>query len=159
MKTKYTIGEDKKTLIAERSFSAPVAKVWQAWTTQEMLEKWWAPLPYKAITKSFDFKEGGEWHYYMQGPEGDIHWCLEEYETIEPEKLFTARDHFCDEQKNINSELPSNHWPVEFSEVDGVTTVLVTTTYASEKDLETVSQMGMKEGFDMGLNQLEALLV
>jgi Activator of Hsp90 ATPase homolog 1-like protein len=59
MKTIYTIGEDKKTLIAERSFTAPLEKVWLAWTDSDLLEKWWAPAPWMARTKSFEFKEGG----------------------------------------------------------------------------------------------------
>ncbi len=46
MKTIYSIGEDQKTLITERSIAAPLEKVWQAWTTDSKLEKWWAPLPY-----------------------------------------------------------------------------------------------------------------
>lgn len=158
MKTKYTIGEDKKTLVSERSFNAPLSKVWEAWTNADILDKWWGPAPYKAVTKSFDFREGGDWHYYMQGPEGDIHWCLEEYLTIVPEVQFTALDHFCDEHKKINPELPSNRWLVEFKEADGITTVQVTNSYDSEKDLQTVVDMGMKEGFDQGLSQLEALL-
>ncbi len=158
MKTIYSIGEDQKTLTAERSIEAPLEKVWQAWTTASELEKWWAPLPYQAVTKAFNFSEGGEWHYCMRGPEGAVHWCLNKYLIITPLASFTAIDCFCDEEKNINEAMPSNHWDVQFDTEGKLTKILVTTSYATPKDLETIISMGMKEGFNQGLDQLEALL-
>lgn len=159
MKTDYSIGEDKKTLIAKRSFAANLSKVWQAWTDSDMLDRWWGPKPYNAVTHSFSFTEGGEWRYTMEGPEGDAHYCINRYLTIKPEQEFTAEDLFTNEAWEVNLELPASHWKVEFSHTDGVTHVCVTTTYATATDLETVTNMGMKEGFDTGLSQLEALLV
>ncbi len=85
MKTKYTVLPESNQLIAERSFAAPKSKVWKYYTTAELLDKWWGPEPYKAVTKSFDFSEGGHWHYVMQGPEGDAHFCINNYKTIDPE--------------------------------------------------------------------------
>ncbi len=158
MKTLYTISDDKKTLVAERSFTAPLEKVWQAWTDHTILETWWAPAPWKARTKSFSFTENGHWHYYMEGPEGEKHWCLNTYLLIVPLASFTAVDSFCDENQVIDPILPSSHWDIQFDMEGDVTTVIVTTTYASEKDLQTVVEMGMKEGFNQGLDQLETLL-
>lgn len=159
MKTNYSIGEDKKTLIAQRSFNAELGKVWHAWTDSDMLDKWWGPKPYDAITHSFSFTEGGEWRYVMKGPEGDAHHCINKYLTINPEVAFTAEDLFANEDWSTKTDLPTSHWKVDFMHEDGMTTVTVTTTYNSPEELETVTKMGMKEGFDMGLNQLEALLV
>ena len=159
MKTTYTIGENQKTLIAERSIEAPLEKVWHAWTTDSELDKWWAPLPYQSVTKAFTFAEGGEWHYCMRSPEGDEHWCLNTYLIITPLASFTAIDCFCDEAKNINESMPSSHSDVQFDTEGNLTKILVTTTYATPKDLQTVIDMGMKEGFNQGLDQLEALLV
>ena len=158
MKTIYTISNDKKTLIAERSFTAPLEKVWRAWTDNTMLEKWWAPAPWQAHTKSFDFSEGGAWHYFMEGPAGEKQYCLNKYLIIVPLASFTAIDYFCGEDGTINEELPSSHWDLQFDIEGEVTKVIVTTTYASEKDLQTVIEMGMKEGFNQGLDQLETLL-
>jgi len=158
MKTDYSIGEDGKTLIAKRSFNADLEKVWQAWTDAEMLDKWWGPKPYDAVTQSFSFTEGGEWRYIMKGPEGDAHHCINKYLTIELQKEFTAEDIFANEDWSVNTELPTSHWRVEFMYEDGRTNVVVTNTYDSAEALETVTKMGMKEGFNTGLDQLEALL-
>lgn len=158
MKTIYTEVPEKNQLIAERSFKAPKSKVWQCYTTAELLDKWWGPEPYKAVTHSFDFREGGHWHYVMQGPEGDKHYCINEYKTIDPENSFTAYDAFANEDWTVNKALPGSDWEITFTEVGDTTHVRVITTYQSAEDLATVVKMGMKEGFDTGLNQLEALL-
>ncbi len=158
MKTKYTVLPESNQLIAERSFSAPKSKVWQYYTTAELLDLWWGPLPYKAVTKSFDFREGGHWHYVMQGPEGDAHYCVNNYKTITPEESFTAFDGFAHEDWSINRTLPGSDWEVTFTENGDVTEVKVVLTCADEKELSTLIEMGMKEGFNQGLDQLEALL-
>lgn len=158
MKTMYSIEGAGNILVAERVFEAPLSAVWNAWTNVSVLERWWAPAPYKAVTASYSFAENGVWHYYMAGPEGDKHWCLNTYRSIEPEVQFTAEDAFCDENQQINDTLPISMWLVEFKVEGKETRVTVTATYESATALEQIMAMGMKEGFDMGLNQLEVLL-
>jgi PhnB protein len=157
-KTHYTVNEAGNVLTSERSFNAPREKVWTAWTTKEALEQWWAPKPWRAGTKSFEFREGGHWHYYMAGPEGEIEWCFMDYLTITPEEAFTATDFFCDEEGTPRPEMPSNKWNVHFFDEEGGTKIIVTTTYDTPEGLQTVIDMGMKEGFAMALQNLEELL-
>jgi uncharacterized protein YndB with AHSA1/START domain len=158
MKTKYTVLPEENTLTAERSFAAPKSKVWAYYTTSELLDKWWGPEPYKAITKSFDFKEGGHWQYIMQGPEGDVHYCVNHYKDIVPEESFAATDVFANEDWSVKTDMPGSSWVVTFTENGDLTDVKVVIVTGSRAELETLEQMGMKEGFDQGLSQLEALL-
>src|SRR5687767_119217 len=88
------IGERKMTIV--REFNAPLEDVWNAWTDSSILDLWWAPKPWKAVTKKMDFREGGFWLYCMEGPDGTQTWAREDYETIVPHKRFTAYDSFCD---------------------------------------------------------------
>jgi uncharacterized protein YndB with AHSA1/START domain len=158
MKTIYTHNEEALQVTATRSFAAPRAKVWSYFTTSELLDQWWAPAPYIVKTKSFDFREGGHWHYAMQGPEGDVHWCMELYHTIAHEERFTATDAFCDETGVTNPDLPTNNWDVSFLEEGEVTQVVVVMQFKTEVDMKTLIEMGFEEGFNMGLDQLTALL-
>lgn len=158
MKTTYTHKPESLQIIAERTFSAEKAKGWKFWTEAELLDLWWGPEPYKAVTKSFDFREGGHWHYYMKGPEGDVHWCMVHYHTIAPLESFTATDEFSDEEGNSDTSLPSNNWHVQFSEAAGVTTATVEITFQNEEDMKKLVSMGFQEGFNIGLDQLEKLL-
>lgn len=159
MKTQYTIIEDKNQLVAERSFAAPKSKVWQYYTNAELLEQWWAPAPYKAVTKSFDFSEGGHWHYIMQGVDAaDAHYCINNYKTINPEESFTAFDGFANEDWSVKTDMPGSDWEVTFVENGGVTEMKMVLTCDSPEGLNTLIEMGMKEGFNQGLDQLEVLL-
>jgi uncharacterized protein YndB with AHSA1/START domain len=49
-------------------------------------------------------------------------------------------------------------WEAHFNEVDGRTLVRVLLHFASVQDLEQIVAMGFKEGFAMGLDQLDELL-
>jgi uncharacterized protein YndB with AHSA1/START domain len=158
MKTKYTVSLETNQLIAERSFAASRSNVWQYYTTAELLDQWWAPAPYKAITKSFDFREGGHWHYVMQGPEGDAHYCINSYKTIKPEESFTAFDGFAHEDWSVNTDMPGSDWEVTFMENGDMTDMRMVLTCGTPEELNTLIEMGMKEGYNQGLDQLEALL-
>ncbi|MFM2381518.1 MAG: hypothetical protein RLZZ76_285 [Candidatus Parcubacteria bacterium] len=158
MKTKYTVLAETNQLIAERSFKAEKSKVWKYYTTAELLDLWWGPAPYKAITKSFDFSEGGHWHYVMQGPEGDAHYCVNNYKTINPEDSFSCFDGFANEDWSVKTDMPDSDWEVTFTQNGDMTDVKVVLTCQSAEGLNTLIEMGMKEGFNQGLDQLETLL-
>ncbi len=157
-KTIFTKDFENKRVIVEREFNAQKSKVWHAWTTATELEKWWAPKQWQAVTKSFEFREGGHWLYYMAGPNGEKEWCWVAYQSIDAEQSFSAEDAFCDEEGNLKTNLPITHWRNEFEDMGGRTKVTVTATFASAADLQTLVDMGFEEGFTMGLNQLDAMI-
>ena len=156
--TKISRDTAYKTISFTRSFAAPRSKVWQAWTTRELLEKWSAPKPWVTVTKTFDFSEGGQWLYYMESPEGEKVWSLTSFDTIDPENSYTALDAFCDEAGNESSEIGTMHWKHEFIDNGEVTEVYSTITFGSDEDMNAVIGMGFEDGFQMGLDNLEELL-
>ncbi len=156
--TIYSKDATNKKLSVEREFDAPVDQVWKAWTESNLLDQWWAPKPWKAVTKSMDFRDGGVWLYYMQGPEGERHYCRVDYHTIVANKSFTGIDAFCDENGNPSTEAPSMHWNVVFTPSGNGTKVSVEVTFKSEEDMETIIKMGFKEGFAAAHDNLDELL-
>ncbi|MDX1470817.1 MAG: SRPBCC domain-containing protein [Flavobacteriaceae bacterium] len=155
----FTVDKENKRIHVAREFAADLKLVWNAWITPELLEKWWAPKPWVVETKSMVFTEGGHWLYAMVSPEGEKHWSHVSYINIEDEKSFTAKDGFSDEHGTINPHFPQNVWEHHFSTNDGHTLVNIQLTFDSLEDLEKLIEMGFKEGFSMGLNQLDDLLV
>lgn len=141
-----------------REFAAPVEQVWEAWTKPELLEQWWAPKPWKAVSKSMDFREGGRWLYCMTGPEGEKHWSIATYEKIIPNKHYEGLDAFCDEDGNINPEMPRMQWSVDFNAVPDGTRVDVEITFSSREDLEKIVEMGFEEGFAAAHGNLDEIL-
>lgn len=156
--TTYTADNDKKSITVERTFDAPLTMVWKAWTESTILDQWWAPKPWKANTQSMNFTEGGAWRYYMQGPEGERHYCKCDYREIQREQYYSGVDCFCDEQGNRNMDMPSTIWHVAFAASGNTTMVTVTLSCESVEALETLVKMGFKEGFAMAHQNLDAYL-
>lgn len=154
----FSVNKENKTIHVTREFAANLELVWQAWTTAELLDHWWAPKPYRNKTKSLDFKKGGTWHYAMISPENETHWCRFDYQDIDAQKSFSGLDAFCDENGNINTDFSRMLWHNIFSETSGRTMVNITITVDTFETLEKIMAMGFKEGFTMGLNQLDELL-
>ncbi len=163
--TQFTVGNDKKTLIVERTFNAPKSKVWKAYTTREMLAQWWGPRGWETIIKHLEFKDGGSWHYGMKCVDenqkewfGMTSWGKFTYANIRPEESFEYTDIFCDEQGDPIPNMPSSHSELTLVEHDGKTTVTTKVTYASEEALAQVLEMGMEEGLTQTLDKLEEVV-
>jgi len=141
-----------------RDFEAPIEKVWKAWTDPVLLDKWWAPKPWKAVTKTMDFRAGGLWLYYMAGPEGEKMYNRADFITVEPGVGFTSDCRFCDEDGNADPNFPVMHWNVIFKGTPTGTHVDVTLSFDDDAGFEKILKMGFEGGFTMGLNNLDELL-
>lgn len=154
----FSVNQENKTITITREFAAGVALVWKAWTTPELLDQWWGPQPWRAETKSMDFTVGGYWLYAMVSPEGDRHYAKSTFTAIDVEKSFSATVAFSDENGTVNNDFPQGLWDNNFAGNNGHTTVTIVKTFDKLEDLEQNIAMGFKEGFTIGLNQLEQLL-
>lgn len=155
----FSVDKDTNKIKVIREFSAPVSRVWDAWTTQELLEQWWAPKPWKVETREFDFREGGKWIYAMVGPEGDKHWARTDFQTVKTLISFIILDAFINEKGNKNTNLPESTWTVEFSETTAnKALVSMEIEYEETSDLEKILDMGFIEGLTASLQNLDELL-
>ena len=69
-------------------FNAPREKVWQAWTEQEHLRKWFGPNGSTMLHATVDLRVGGMFHYCMSHPNGSEMWGRWVFRTIQrPDKL------------------------------------------------------------------------
>jgi PhnB protein len=154
----FSVNKDQNLIHVQREFAAELDLVWDAWTKPELLDQWWAPKPFRARTKSMDFREGGSWLYAMVSPENVEHWCRADYKKIDVKKSFSALDGFCDGDGTINMDFPRSNWTNVFTAGAATTTVNITVKYNSLADLEKIISMGMKEGFTMALENLDQYL-
>lgn len=164
-KVKVTKDLENNTLIIERTFNAPIDKLWKAYADKEWFEKWWGPEGWQTTVKEFDFSVGGKLHYGMKCVDenqgewfGQESWGLMQFEAVDEPNSFTAKDNFADEAGNINEQLPTQRFKVEFVEADGQTTLISRSITDSPEQLEALVKMGMVEGFSSQLNKLETLL-
>jgi len=151
----FSVNKENKTITVKREFDAELPLVWDAYTKSEILDLWWAPKPWKARTKTMDFREGGHWHYAMVGPEGEEHWAWADYKNIQFQKRFTGRDAFTDAEGKVNKVLPQSTWDVTFSNKGAITLVEFLISYDDVAQLEATIQMGFKEGLSMAMEGLD----
>lgn len=154
----FTVDKSTNTVLVNREFAAELPLVWDAFTKQEILDQWWAPLPWVSKTKKMDFKVGGQRFYAMVSPEGQEHYSIEHYTAINPKTNLQWASSFADKDENINAEFPTSNWELNFTEHDGTTKVSIAIKHKTLADIEMHIQMGFKEGFTMTLNDLENLL-
>jgi len=153
----FTVDKTTKTVFINREFAAGLSLVWDAFTKQEILDQWWAPKPWASKTKYMDFKVGGKRFFAMLSPEGQERWLIQKYTSISPKTNFKMANAFAD--KDENPELPGSDWDFTFSEQNGTTKVSISIYNESLARLEKMIEMGFEEGFTMGLQQLDELLL
>jgi uncharacterized protein YndB with AHSA1/START domain len=154
----FSVDKENKTITVKREFAAPLAIVWAAWTQSELLDQWWAPKPWKAETKTMDFRTGGHWLYAMVGPNGEKHWAIADFKSIDAQKSFSVLDAFTDENGTVTPDMPRSNWTNTFNDNGDSTMVNIDIRYDKLEDLENILKMGFKEGFTMGLENLDRLL-
>jgi uncharacterized protein YndB with AHSA1/START domain len=154
----FSVDKKNNTITVKREFAAELPLVWDAYTKSEILDQWWAPKPWKARTKSMDFREGGQWHYAMVGPAGEEHWALANYESIQFQKKFTGLDAFADANGKVNKDMPQSKWEVTFTDQGEQTLVEFHISYDDLAQLEATIEMGFKEGLALAMEGLDELL-
>lgn len=154
----FIVDKAKKTVFINREFAADISLVWDAFTKKEILDQWWAPKPWVSRTKFMHFKVGGRRFYSMVSPEGQEHWSIQEFTSINPTTNFKMFNAFADKDENIHTEWPASVWDLNFSEQNGITKVSINIKNESLARMEKMIEMGFQEGFTMTLNYLENLL-
>lgn len=87
-----TLVEDiavRPSLNMQRTFDAPRALVWRAWSQPEIMVLWMGPIEWPAFSVASDFRVGGAWRTGLKSPEtGEEMWQGGVYrEIVEPERL------------------------------------------------------------------------
>jgi uncharacterized protein YndB with AHSA1/START domain len=158
----FKVDKSRKTVFVDKEFDADRSLVWDAFTTLEILDRWWAPKPLVSKTKYMDFRVGGKRFYAMVSPDGtEIGWQLFEYTSITPKTNFKCLSVFADQDETPH--LPGANWDLLFSEYvnshqDRITKVSISIYFESYIELLKMIQMGFQEGFTVTLTELTSLL-
>jgi uncharacterized protein YndB with AHSA1/START domain len=152
----FTVDKAKQTVFMNVEFAAELSLVWDAFTKQELLDRWWAPKPWASKTKFMDFKVGGRRFYAMVSPEGEERWLIQRYTAISPKTNFKLLNAFADEDEN--PELPGSDWDLSFSERNGTTKVSISIYNESPARLERLLETGFREGAARQFRNLAELL-
>ncbi len=140
-------------------FHADVSTLWDHFTKSDLLDLWWAPLPWQCETEKLDFRENGIWHYSMKGADGERHFALVQYGEIMQHRSISWTDAFSDQKGKIDNALPKSTWLIGFTGIDEGTRMTFNIHFNSTEEMHKIVEMGFEEGFKTGLNQLEDLII
>jgi uncharacterized protein YndB with AHSA1/START domain len=152
----FTVDKAALTATITREFAADQSLVWDAFSKPELLDQWVAPKPFTSKTKYMNFEVGGKRFYAMVSPDGQEMWSIQKYTSITPKTNFKMFNAFADVDEN--PQLPGSDWDYNFSEQNGITTVIIIIYNESLERMEKMMEMGFVEGFKMSIDNLENLL-
>ncbi len=106
-----------RTVTLNRTFNAPIALVWEAWTKPEHIVEWWSPKGMKTDIIEHQFKVGGAWRYDMHMPDGNTFIAEGIYTVIKTHEEITSKASFkpMTEDVEIQALFKSNGDITEFT--------------------------------------------
>ena len=158
----FILKRTSTTVTVERSFNAPVEKIWALWNDSQSIKKWWSPKNFTAPVIQNDFRVGGNFLFSMKASNGDTTWNTGTYKEIIPLQKIVSVMSFADETGKVVPadfyDIPG-HWPdevtllVEFKSLDGKTVVTV-----QETGIPTIMSIFAKLGWQQQFDKLDILL-
>jgi uncharacterized protein YndB with AHSA1/START domain len=149
---------DKLTLTLVADFAAPRERVWELWADPRKLERWWGPPTYPATVEKHDLAPGGEVTYFMTGPEGDKHYGWWRVTSVNAPTSLEFTDGFADQDGTPSADMPSTSVRMKLTAHDGGTRMVLRSVFDSVEQMEQMVSMGMVEGLQEAVGQMDALL-
>jgi uncharacterized protein YndB with AHSA1/START domain len=150
-----TLPTDEQILIT-REFDAPRHLVFKAWTTPELVKRWWNAKRGEVTIAEIDLRVGGRWRYLMVTEDGTEVGFHGEYREIVPNERIVSTEVF--------EGIPPGEGPEEgtlntatFTEVDGRTTLTVLVEAPSKEIRDAIIDSGMESGMQDAMDLLEAV--
>jgi uncharacterized protein YndB with AHSA1/START domain len=148
-----TLPTDEQILI-RREFDAPKHLVYKAWTTPELVERWWSGRRGKMTSVEMDLRVGGRWRYVMVASGGFEVAFHGEYREIVPDERIVSTEVY-----EGAPEAGAVVTTTTFAEVDGRTTLTLLTDAPTKDVRDAIIDSGMETGMQEQMDLLEQIAV
>jgi uncharacterized protein YndB with AHSA1/START domain len=143
-----TLPSDHEIVIT-RQFDAPASAVFKAWTTPDLVKRWWGFETSQWLVCEIDLREGGSWRYVTReegGFEVGFHGV---FGTIDPPYRWISTEVFegMPDAEAVNT--------IVLHEDDGVTTMTVNVRHTAKEHRDAHIDSGMEGGMQVSMNRLE----
>jgi uncharacterized protein YndB with AHSA1/START domain len=148
-----TLPTDEQILIT-REFDAPKHLVYEAWTTPELVKRWWSGQRGKVTIAEIDLRVGGTWRYVMVANEGFEVAFHGEFREIVPNERIVSTEVYegvPDGEGTLNT--------LTLTEVDGRTTLTIVVQAPSRDVRDAIIDSGMEAGMQEAMDLLEQVAI
>jgi uncharacterized protein YndB with AHSA1/START domain len=148
-----TLPTDREILIT-REFDAPKHLVYKAWTTPELVRRWWSGHQGEMTTCEMDLRVGGRWRYVMVADGGfEVAFHGEYREIVPNQRIVTTQVYELPGAPEDEGVLNI----VTFTETAGRTTLTLLVHATSREERDAILDSGMEVGMQQQLDLLEQL--
>jgi uncharacterized protein YndB with AHSA1/START domain len=154
---KVTLPGERQILI-ERHFDASAELVYRAYTTPELVKRWWHANRGEATIVEIDLREGGKWRHVMVADDGSEVGFHGEYREIVPNERLVSTEMWEGETETGYPTDPTVN-TATFSEVDGRTALTILVEAPTKEIRDAIIESGMEDGLQDALDLLEEVSV
>ncbi|KAA9159600.1 SRPBCC family protein [Amycolatopsis acidicola] len=152
---KITLPADDQILIT-REFAAPRRLVYRAWTTPELVKRWWGGHRGTVTSVEIDLRVGGRWRYVLAAGHGqEVAFHGEYREIAEAERIVNTEVFEMPGAPESDEGAPVV--TTTFTEHDGRTTVAMLSECGSRELRDGILESGMETGMQEQFDLLEEL--
>jgi uncharacterized protein YndB with AHSA1/START domain len=151
-----TLPTDEQILIT-REFDAPRHLVYRAWTTPELVKRWWHAKRGEVTIAEIDVRVGGRWRYVMVTDGGFEVAFHGEYREIVPNERIVSTEVYEGMPEGTSEEGTLN--TVTFTEMDGRTTLTILVQAPSKEIRDAIIDSGMEAGMQDAMDLLEQVAI
>lgn len=150
-----TLPSDEQILIT-REFDAPKHLVYEAWTTPELVKRWWSARRGEVTLAEIDLRVGGKWRYVMVTEDGLEVGFHGEYREIVPNERIVSTEVY-EGIPDAEAEAAVN--TLTLTEVDGRTTLTVLVQHRNKEGRDAHIDSGMEAGLQDAMDLLEEVAI
>jgi uncharacterized protein YndB with AHSA1/START domain len=166
-----TLPSDTQYLVT-RLFDAPAALIFKAFTTPELVKRWWGFETSEWPVCEIDLRVGGRWRFVIRDRVMEVGFHGEYLEIDAPRRLVNTEVY-----EGVPDTKPEEISPAEWAalgewagggdypvldmtleEADGVTTMKLLATHASREVRDAILESGMETGMQVSYDRLEDLV-
>ena len=146
----------ERQIVITREFDAPRHLVYRAYTTPELIERWWAGERGTVTSVQVDLRVGGSWRYVMMADGGFEVAFHGEFREIGPDERIVSTEMF---EMPGADESQAPLVTTTFVEHDGRTTFMQVADCPDEHVRDMIVESGMEAGMQEGMDLLEQVAI
>lgn len=140
-------------ILITRDFDAPCHLVYEAWTTPELIKRWWSGDRGEVTSAEVDLQAGGTWRYVITAPDGSEVIFHGKYREIIPAERIILTEMY----KGMPDAGAVN--TVMFEEKDDHTTVTLLVQHANLEYRNAHIKSGVEASMQAAMDHLEEVVV